>query len=188
MALGRALFTRRHCALSIFPTCLSIVRLSLSRGPHRAPTATVSHACRAWYPLQEQCVARIRTFLLGWSSMKSLSLDSGKSLLSRTQNPCGAAIKAGYMTKRWNLIHRRPFSYLPLLLLAGFVFPSPVTHAQSVSSLSISPNQPSVDIGGTTHLTATATYSDGSSNSVSSSVSWGSADPRIVNVSASGAA
>jgi hypothetical protein len=120
--------------------------------------------------------------------MKSLSLDSGKSLLSRTQNPCGAAIKAGYMTKRWNLIHRRPFSYLPLLLLAGFVFPSPVTHAQSVSSLSISPNQPSVDIGGTTHLTATATYSDGSSNSVSSSVSWGSADPRIVNVSASGAA
>jgi Ricin-type beta-trefoil lectin domain-like/Bacterial Ig-like domain (group 2) len=92
------------------------------------------------------------------------------------------------MTKRWNLIHRKSLSYLPLLLLAGFVFPSPITHAQSVSSLSISPNQPSVDIGGTTQLTATAIFSDGSSNSVNSSVSWGSADPRIVNVSGSGVA
>jgi hypothetical protein len=71
---------------------------------------------------------------------------------------------------------------LPFLLLAGFA------QAQTVTSLAIAPNQPSVNIGGTTQLTATASYSDGSSNSVSSSVAWSSADPRMVSVSASGVA
>ena len=58
----------------------------------------------------------------------------------------------------------------------------------NLTSLAISPNQPSVNIGGTTQLTATASYSDGSSNNVSSGVAWSSADPRMVSVSASGLA
>lgn len=71
---------------------------------------------------------------------------------------------------------------LPFLLFAGFA------QAQTLTSLAISPNQPSVNIGGTTQLTATASYSDGSSNNVNSGVAWSSADPRMVSVSASGLA
>jgi hypothetical protein len=81
----------------------------------------------------------------------------------------------------------RTLCCLPLLLLAVFFQPS-LSQAQSLTSLSISPNQPSVMIGGTTQLTASATYSDGSSNTVSSGVAWSSADPRTVSVSASGVA
>jgi hypothetical protein len=79
----------------------------------------------------------------------------------------------------------RAICYLPLLLLGVFFQPS-LGQALSLTSLSISPNQPTVVIGGTTQLTATATYSDGSSNNVSSSVAWSSADPRIASVSGSG--
>jgi Ricin-type beta-trefoil lectin domain-like/Bacterial Ig-like domain (group 2) len=71
---------------------------------------------------------------------------------------------------------------LPFLLFAAFA------QAQTVTFLAISPNQPSVNIGGTTQLTATASYSDGSSNNVSSGVAWSSADPRMVSISASGLA
>jgi Ricin-type beta-trefoil lectin domain-like/Bacterial Ig-like domain (group 2) len=81
----------------------------------------------------------------------------------------------------------RAICCLPLLLLAVFFQPS-LSHAQSLRALSISPNQPSVNIGGTTQLTATATYSDGSSTNISSSVAWSSADPRMASVSASGIA
>jgi hypothetical protein len=81
----------------------------------------------------------------------------------------------------------RALCYLPLLLLAGF-FETSLGHGQSLTSLAISPSQPTVAIGGTTQLTATATYADGSSNNVSSGVAWSSADPRMVNISASGMA
>ena len=50
----------------------------------------------------------------------------------------------------------RAICCLPLLLLAVFLQAS-LGQAQSLTSLSISPNQPSVDIGSTTQLTATAT-------------------------------
>jgi hypothetical protein len=76
--------------------------------------------------------------------------------------------------------------YLPLLLLACFVLRPSLGHAQTVSSLSITPGQPAVNIGGTTQLTVTATYSNGSSSKVSSGVSWSSADPRLVSVSGNG--
>jgi hypothetical protein len=61
-------------------------------------------------------------------------------------------------------------------------------HAQTLSSLSITPGQPTVAIGSTTQLTATATYSNGSTSNVSSSVTWSSGDPRMVNVSSKGVA
>src|ERR1700689_1320390 len=57
---------------------------------------------------------------------------------------------------------------------------------QTLSSISISPSQPTVVIGGTTQLTATATYSNGSATNVSGSVTWSSSDPRMINVSSSG--
>jgi hypothetical protein len=82
-------------------------------------------------------------------------------------------------------MRQRALCYLPLLLLAVFFQPA-LSQAQTLSSLSISPDQPSVVIGGTTQLTATATYSDGSSNDVSSGVAWSSADPRIASISGSG--
>jgi hypothetical protein len=81
----------------------------------------------------------------------------------------------------------RAICCLPLRLLGVFFQPS-LGQALSLTSLSISPNQPTVVIGGTTQLTATATYSDGSSNNVSSSVAWSSADPRMASVSGSGVA
>jgi hypothetical protein len=85
----------------------------------------------------------------------------------------------------WSLCPRA-LCYLPLLL--AFSFQPALSQAQSLTSLSISPNQPSVVIGGTTQLTATATYSDGSSKDASSGVVWSSADPRVVSVSGTGAA
>ncbi len=70
-----------------------------------------------------------------------------------------------------------------LVLLISFAVPS---HAQTLSSTSISPGQPTVVIGGTTQLTATANYSNGSTTTVSGSVTWISSDPRMVNVSSKG--
>jgi hypothetical protein len=75
-----------------------------------------------------------------------------------------------------------------LLSLACLSFAACLCEAQSVTSLSISPNQPSLNIGGTAQLSATANYSDGSSRNVGNSVVWNSADPRIVSVSATGLA
>jgi hypothetical protein len=82
-------------------------------------------------------------------------------------------------------LHRMPkaLGYSTLLALAGLS-----SQAQTVSSLSISPSQPSVNIGGTTQLSVTAKYSNGSSSDVSSGISWSSADPRMVSVSGSGLA
>src|ERR1700722_7194437 len=85
-------------------------------------------------------------------------------------------------TGLWSL---RVLCYLPLLLLVVF-FPPVLSQAQTLSSLSISPNQPSVVIGGTSQLTASATSSDGSANDVSSSVAWSSADSRVASISGSG--
>ena len=85
------------------------------------------------------------------------------------------------------LLTPRALCYSPLLLLVVFLQPA-LSQVQTLSSLSISPNQPSVVIGGTTQLTASATYSDGSTNDVSGSVAWTSADSRVVSISGSGLA
>ena len=122
--------------------------------------------------------------------MKNFSPSSGTSL-SGTPTPCLAAIKADRGTRHDAFMPSfcvQAICCSPLLLCALFVFPSSLIQAQSLTSLSISPNQPSVNIGGATQLTATATYSNGSSTNVSSSVAWTSADPRIVGISGSGGA
>ncbi len=121
--------------------------------------------------------------------MKNSFPSSGTSL-SGIPNQCRAAIKTDHWTRHEKFLpsfSRQAICCSPLLC-ALFVFPSSLIQAQSLTSLSISPNQPTVNIGGATQLTATATYSNGSSNNVSSSVAWTSADPRIVNVSGSGVA
>jgi hypothetical protein len=59
---------------------------------------------------------------------------------------------------------------------------------QTLSSISITPSEPTVVIGGTTQLTATATWSNSSTTNVSGSVTWSSSDPRMVNVSSGGVA
>src|ERR1700722_13189308 len=81
---------------------------------------------------------------------------------------------------------RYAFCYSLLLLLGIFVLQPSLGQAQTVSSLSITPSAPAVNIGGTTQLTVTATYSNGSSSNISSGVSWSTADTRLVNVSGSG--
>jgi hypothetical protein len=81
----------------------------------------------------------------------------------------------------------RALCYWLVLVFAGILLPCR-SQGQTLVSLSISPGQPTVGIGSTTQLTATATYTDGSTQNVSSGVSWSSADPRVVSVSASGVA
>jgi hypothetical protein len=90
------------------------------------------------------------------------------------------------VSDRKNLCLRQ--GLLPASLLLTVSLCAVPGHAQTLTSLSISPSQPSVSIGSTTQLTATAGYSDGSSSNVSGSVSWSSADPRMVNVSSQGVA
>jgi hypothetical protein len=122
--------------------------------------------------------------------MKNLFL-SGRTSVSGTPSPCRAAIKADRRIKRSALtysFHLHALCYLPLLVLPGSAFHPSFSHAQSLTSLSISPNQPSVNIGATAQLIAKATYSNGSSNDVSSSVTWASADSRVVSVSGTGVA
>ncbi len=83
-------------------------------------------------------------------------------------------------------------TFARLVRLSVFVLPilfvAAPGHGQTLSSISISPSQPTVVIGGTTQLTVTATYSNGSTANIGGSVTWSSSDPRMVNVSSSGVA
>jgi hypothetical protein len=79
------------------------------------------------------------------------------------------------------------FLRLSVLVLLTLLVAAP-GRAQTVSSISITPSEPTVVIGGTTQLTATATLSNGSTTNVSGSVTWSSSDPRMVNVSSGGVA
>jgi hypothetical protein len=108
--------------------------------------------------------------------MKHLSCNSGTS---RSRVPLLRGVAANKLFAR----------LLPLAVVLWFLsLAASSSHAQTLSSLSISPNQPTVGIGGTTQLTATATYSNGSTTNVSGGVTWSTADPRMVNVSSNGVA
>jgi hypothetical protein len=115
----------------------------------------------------------------------------GKTTVSSMARPCRSAINEDLRTRHWpftDLLRLQVIGCLPLLLFAGLLFPARFSQGQTLTSLSVSPNQASVDIGGTTQLTASAEYSDGSSGNVSSNVTWSSTDARVVSVSGSGAA
>ncbi len=57
-----------------------------------------------------------------------------------------------------------------------------------ISSLSISPAAVTLALNGTQQYTATATYSDGSTANVTSSVTWVSSNPKVVSTASSGMA
>jgi trimeric autotransporter adhesin len=59
---------------------------------------------------------------------------------------------------------------------------------RTLASLAITPANLSVVVGNTRQLTATGTYSDGTSSNLTSSVAWASSDSTVVTVSASGLA
>ncbi len=60
--------------------------------------------------------------------------------------------------------------------------------SNALSSISLSPTNPSVLAGNTLQLTATGTYADGTTSDVSSSVIWTSSNPALLTISSTGVA
>jgi uncharacterized protein YjdB len=58
----------------------------------------------------------------------------------------------------------------------------------TLSSIAVTPSDPSITSGNTEQFTATATYSDGSTANVTSQVSWKSSDTAVATIDASGLA
>jgi Bacterial Ig-like domain (group 2) len=77
---------------------------------------------------------------------------------------------------------------LTLILLANLSLSPSAAHAQSLTSIAITPAAPSVAIGGNLQLHLTATYSNGASVAINSGAAWSTTDPRIGRVSSSGLA
>ena len=57
-----------------------------------------------------------------------------------------------------------------------------------ISSIAITPANPSITAGGTQQFTATATYSDGSTGSLNSTTTWTSSNPSVMSVDSNGLA
>ncbi|MCU1313738.1 MAG: Ig-like, group 2 [Acidobacteriaceae bacterium] len=70
----------------------------------------------------------------------------------------------------------------------GSISGSATLTVKAVSSIAITPTTPSLAIGGSEQLTATATFSDATTGNVTSSVKWSMADPTVATISASGLA
>jgi len=58
----------------------------------------------------------------------------------------------------------------------------------NISAITVSPANSSIPIGGTQQFTATGTLADGSTQDVSSAVSWSSTDPSVATIDGSGTA
>jgi uncharacterized protein YjdB len=63
-----------------------------------------------------------------------------------------------------------------------------VTAAKTLSSIVVSPSNPTVQAGATQQFTATGTYSDGSTADITSQTAWTSADTTVLTVDAKGLA
>ena len=59
-----------------------------------------------------------------------------------------------------------------------------LTITTSLTSISISPNAPNLNVGNNTQLTAMGTYSDSTTQDITSSVSWSSSDSTVASISA----
>ncbi|MHB8698852.1 MAG: outer membrane protein assembly factor BamB family protein [Sulfuricaulis sp.] len=70
------------------------------------------------------------------------------------------------------------YNYVPITVING-----PIA---TLSSIAVTPSNPTVTNGKTLQLTATGTYSDGSTQDLTSQVTWLSLDPTKVTVSATG--
>jgi trimeric autotransporter adhesin len=93
-------------------------------------------------------------------------------------------------TARVSQLRRGIAAFLSLTLLLAIAAcgsgSSSSTAPRTLSSLAITPANPSVVIGSTMQLTATGTYSDGATANLTSSVSWTSSDSTVETVSSSG--
>lgn len=63
-----------------------------------------------------------------------------------------------------------------------------VTAAPTLTSITVSPSDPSLTAGSTQQFTATAHYSDGSTATVTSSATWSSSDTSVATINSSGLA
>ena len=63
-----------------------------------------------------------------------------------------------------------------------------ISATTTLKSLAITPSNPSITKGATQQFTATGTFSDGSTQNLTSSVSWSSATPGVASISATGLA
>ena len=72
--------------------------------------------------------------------------------------------------------------------VSGMSGSATLTVAPSLSSITVSPANPSAAIGATQQFSATAKYSDGSTGNVSSTVTWTSATTSVATISSSGLA
>lgn len=61
-------------------------------------------------------------------------------------------------------------------------------HPATLSSISVTPSNPSVPLGGSQQFTATGTYSNGQVQDLTASVAWASSRPDIATISSSGLA
>ena len=67
--------------------------------------------------------------------------------------------------------------------------PAPGSHSErTLTSIAIAPPNPSIAINATEQLTATGTYSDGSSADITTSAAWSSSNAAVASISASGVA
>lgn len=79
-----------------------------------------------------------------------------------------------------------PAAYAPRGAAANPVHPP--SQSPALESVSIAPASPSIAVGESIQLKATAVYSDGSSRDVTGSLQWSSSDERTISVSPTGAA
>ena len=60
--------------------------------------------------------------------------------------------------------------------------------APTLNSIAVTPANPTIQAGGTQQFTATGTYSDGSTQNITSQVTWASATTTVATINASGLA
>ena len=75
-----------------------------------------------------------------------------------------------------------------LVSIAGCGAPTPAISPKTLISVSITPANPSIAVSATEQFTATGNYSDGSTASLSSSVTWASSNLAVATVSEAGMA
>jgi len=77
---------------------------------------------------------------------------------------------------------------IALIVFTGCGTLSPTIFSKTLSSVSITPSNPSIAVGANQQFTATGNYSDGSTANLSSSVTWASSNQAVAAVSGAGVA
>jgi hypothetical protein len=77
---------------------------------------------------------------------------------------------------------------LSLMVVSGCSSGSSTTVSATLTSIAVTPANPSVAVNGTQQFTATGTYSDNSTANISGSVTWSSSNTSVANITNSGLA